>query len=100
MGSVASQFIQRTYQQPYRSAVTRRSPQEKSAEKMDVIDSYNNFIWALARKFTNSGAEAEAAAKEIFADIQRFAEGGTSLPSTEDRLVARVALRRLLMFLE
>jgi hypothetical protein len=95
--SLTSQFIQRTYRQPYRPSVAGK---RADALPQLTADSYNDFIWSLARKFTNSRAEAEAAAQEIFTDIRRFIERGPHTQSFEDRLVARVALRRLLKFLE
>jgi len=65
MASSQAQFIQRTYQQPYRSAA------QGNAGLRDRADSYHEFIWALARKFTNSQPEAEAAAQE---DVCRYSE--------------------------
>ena len=47
------------------------------ADKIAVkncIDTYGGLIWALAKKFTATGAEAEEAVCEIFLDIWRYAE--------------------------
>lgn len=93
MSSAQTQFIQRTYQQPYRPAVLGIAVKDRA-------DSYEDFIWALARKFTNSRREAEAAAQEMFADIDRDSKREAYVRRTEDRLIARIALRRLLKFLE
>lgn len=94
MASAQTQFIQRTYQQPYRPAAQANSSVRGRG------DSYNDFIWALARKFTNSRAEAAAAAQEMFEDIRSYSKSGQRVPATEDRLIAYIALRRLLKFLE
>jgi hypothetical protein len=81
------QFIQQTYRQPY---------PRKIAEDAGVY-TYDDFVWKLARKFTNSNEEAAAAADEMFNDIRRCAEG--SERPTETRLTAKIAFRRLLKFL-
>lgn len=94
MASAETQFIQRTYQQPYRPAA------QGNAGLRNRADSYNEFIWALARKFTNSRAEAAAAAREMFDDIQSYSQSGQRGPAAEDHLIAHIALRRLLKFLE
>lgn len=66
----------------------------------DCIDAYGNFIWALARKFTASNEEAEAAALEIFADIWRYAERADQPPTAENLLIALIARRRLIKRLQ
>jgi RNA polymerase sigma-70 factor (ECF subfamily) len=60
------------------------------------IDTYGNFIWALARKFTNSTEEAEAAVQEIFLDIWRYSISGDKTQSIEEKLIALIAFRRLI----
>lgn len=62
--------------------------------------SHDDFVWKLARKFTNSNEEAVAAAEEMFADIRRCAEGVDGVPPIESRLTAKIAFRRLLKFLQ
>jgi len=84
------QFIRQTYRQPY---------PRKIAEDVGVY-SYDDFVWKLARRFTNSNEEAEAAVEEMFTDIRRCAEGGEREPPIETRLTARIAFRRLLKFLQ
>jgi len=64
------------------------------------IDTYGNFIWALARKFTASREEAEAATQEIFIDIWRYSELGDKSQSAEDVLIALIARRRLIKHLQ
>ena len=97
MTGSAVEFIRETYRQPYRPSILKKS------EKMNVgsqVDPYAAFICALAKKFTNSTEEAEAAVREMFRDIQRFEESGVHPRTIEDRLSTRIALRRLLKFLE
>ncbi|MCY7348420.1 MAG: hypothetical protein LH614_19675 [Pyrinomonadaceae bacterium] len=62
----------------------------------DCVDIYGNFVWALARKFTASTEEAEAAAQAIFIDIWRYAERGDRIQSAENVLIALIARRRLI----
>jgi DNA-directed RNA polymerase specialized sigma24 family protein len=100
MNGLSTQFITRTYQQPYRPARLQRIAKNGKTALSDSADTYKDFIWALARKFTNSPEEAKAAVQEMFADIQRCAEKGDLITSNEDRLVARIAWRRLIRFLQ
>ena len=66
----------------------------------DCVDTYGNFIWALARKFTHSRTEAETAVQEIFIDIWRYAERVDKTQSTENMLIALIARRRLVKYLQ
>jgi len=76
----------------------RISNKDKTAVK-DCVDTYGNFIWALARKFTASREEADTAAQEIFTDIWRYAERADKVPSAESLLIAEIARRRLIKHL-
>jgi hypothetical protein len=89
MSSIEAESIRQTYQQAtgMRSRDARR-------------DSHAEFVWKLARKFTNSNEEAMAAAEEMFADIRRCAEEAEEMPPIEERLTARIAFRRLLKLLQ
>jgi len=66
----------------------------------DCVDTYGNFIWALARKFTASTDEAEAAAQEIFTDIWRYSECANKSQSAESVLIAQIARRQLIRYLQ
>jgi len=77
----------------------RIAKKDKTAVK-DCVDTYGNFIWALARKFTRSPEEAEAATQEIFTDIWRYTERADRPQSSEDMLVAMIARRRLIKNLQ
>ena len=104
METLGTQFIQRTYRQPYRSAtaeqVAAKSKTSDGTPFDESVGSYNEFVWALAQKFTNSREEAQAAVQEMQTDIQRCAERGVFIPSNEDHLVALISWRRLLRFLQ
>ena len=60
---------------------------------------YTKIIQALALKFTNSSEEAEAAAREMFDDIYRYSERGLMVRLDEQQLISRIALRRLIKYL-
>ena len=77
----------------------RIAKKDKTAVR-DCINTYGNFIWALARKFTRSPEEAEAATQEIFTDIWRYAERIDKTQAAEDMLVAMIARRRLIKYLQ
>jgi ribosomal protein S20 len=99
MAISATQVIQRTYS-PYRPAVLKRVENKDNKSFDDPTEFHNDFVWALAKKFTNSPEEAEAAVQEMLGDIQRCAEKGIIVKSNEERLIARIAWRRLLKFLQ
>lgn len=86
----------RTIQKTETSTILRRIAEKDKTAVKDCIDTYGNYIWALARKLTASRAEAEAATEEIFIDIWRYCEREPDTRSTEEKLVAMIALRRLI----
>lgn len=92
MTALATRTIQK--KQPL-NILQRIAEKDKTAVK-DCIDAYGNFIWTLARKFTASKEEAEAAAQEIFIDIWGYSERTGQTPSSEEKLIAAIALRRLI----
>ena len=73
----------------------RIAERDKNAVK-DCIDAHGNLIWALARKYTASREEAEAATAEIFTDIWQYAERARNAEAVEEKLIAMIALRRLI----
>ena len=92
MTTLASRTIQKTKSLTILQRIARK---DKTAVK-ECVDTYGNFIWALARKFTRSREEAEAAAQKIFTDIWRHAERDDQSPSAENLLIALIARRRLI----
>lgn len=79
--------------------ILQRIANKDKTAVQDCVNAYGDFIWALARKFTASGEEAEAAVKEIFIDIWRYAERGDNTESAENLLIALIARRRLIRYL-
>ncbi len=77
-------------------SIIRRIAEKDKTAVQDCIDTYGNFIWTLARKFTNSTEEAEAATRKIFMDIWRYAEGGGKTETAENLLITQIARRRLI----
>ena len=67
---------------------------DKTAVK-DCLDIYGNPIWALARKYTDSLDEAEAATQEIFLDIWRYARRCNPAEPNEAAFICLLARRRL-----
>ena len=86
----------RTIQKTETSTILRRIAEKNKTAVKDCIDAYGNFIWALARKLTASTEEAETATEEIFIDIWQYCERSRSTQSTEKKLIAMIALRRLI----
>jgi RNA polymerase sigma-70 factor (ECF subfamily) len=91
----ATQTIQETKSL---TILQRIANKDKTAAR-DCIDTYGNFIWALARKFTQSTEEAEAATLEIFQDIWRYSKRGDGPQSAEDKVISQIA-RRLIKHLQ
>jgi len=93
MNALAARTIQKTGTS---TILQRISERDKTAVK-DCIDAYGNFIWALAKKFTRSSEEASRATEEIFIDIWQHSERvGDNQSVVEEKLIARIALRRLI----
>jgi len=96
MTALATRTIQKT--KPL--TILQRIAEKDKTAVVDCLDTYGNFIWALARKFTTSTEEAEAAAQEIFIDIWRYSERADKLESAENFLIALIARRRLIKHLQ
>ncbi len=86
----------RTIEKTEPSTILRRIAEKDKTAVKDCIDTYGNFIWALARKLTASREKAEAATEEIFIDIWRYCERARDTQSIEKKLIAMIALRRLI----
>lgn len=78
------------------STILKRIAEKDKTAVKDCIDKYGNFIWTLARKFTRSPEEAAKATEEIFTDIWHCCGQARSAQSAEEKLIARIALRRLI----
>ena len=90
----------RTIQQTKSSTILQRIENKDRTAVRDCIEAYGNFIWALAKKFTASTEEAEAATLEIFQDIWRYSERGDKRQSAEDMVISQIARRRLIRYLQ
>ena len=96
MTGLATQTIKKTKPLNILQRITNK---DQTAVK-DCVDTYGNFIWALAKKFTASREEAEAAAQEIFNDIWRYSERADKSQSAESVMIALIARRRLMKHLQ
>ncbi len=90
----------RTTQKKKSLTILQRIAEKDQTAVKDCFDTYGDFIWALASKFTASREEAEAAAQEIFVDIWRHAESDDQPQFTEKHLIALIARRRLIKHLQ
>lgn len=86
MTGLATQTITKTRSL---TILQRIANKDRTAVK-DCIDTYGNFIWALARKLIASTKEAELAKQEIFIDIWQFAERGDKTHFAENILIALI----------
>jgi len=96
MTALATRTIQKT--EPL--TILQRIANKDKTAVVDCVDTYGNFIWALARKFTASREEAEAATQEIFTDIWQYAERIESKQYDENVLIGLIAKRRLIRYLQ
>lgn len=62
----------------------------------DCVAAHGNLVWALARKYTDTLEEAEAATEQIFRDIWLYAEHCDPTVSDESAFIYRIAGRRLI----
>ncbi len=90
----------RTIQKTKTLTILQRVAERDKAAVKECIDTYGNFIWALASKFTASTEEAEAATQEIFIDIWQYSERTDKTQTVEEKLIAMIALHRLIKYLQ
>jgi len=95
-----STLATRTIQKKEPLTILQRIDEKDPTAVKDCIDAYGNFVWALARKFTASTEEAEAATQEIFIDIWRCAGRANQAQSAEKLLIALIARRQLIKYLQ
>lgn len=77
------------------TTVLPKIAQADQSAVQECINVYGNMIWALAKQFTCSAADAEKAVPEIFNDIWRNAEFCDLEISDEPVWIALIARRRL-----
>lgn len=99
MAAIAIQTVQRSVPGISKVSIFQRIANREKVAVALCIDTYGIFIWALAKKFTASREEAEAATQEIFIDIWRFAERDDFSQTDDDQLVSLIARRRLFKYL-
>ena len=90
----------RTIEKTKHLTILQRIANKDQTAVEDCIDAYGNFIWTLARKFTASTEEAEAATQEIFIDIWRYSQRTDKLQTAESVLIGLIARRRLIKYLQ
>ena len=67
-----------------------------SAAVKECMDAYGGLVWSLARRFTESAADAEDATQEIFLEIWRSAARYDPSMGKETTFIATIARRRLI----
>lgn len=60
------------------------------------MDTYGGLVWSLARRFSDSVADAEDASQEIFLEIWKSANRYDSSMGKESTFIATIARRRLI----
>jgi RNA polymerase sigma-70 factor (ECF subfamily) len=62
----------------------------------EVLDLYSGLVWALARRFSTTQADAEDAVQEIFLDVWKCAGRYDAAVASEATFIAMIARRRLI----
>jgi len=62
----------------------------------ECMDTYGGLVWSLARRFTQSAADAEDATQEIFLEIWKSAARYDSSMGKESTFITTIARRRLI----
>lgn len=78
-----------------RQVLTRIAAGDQSAVR-DLIDTYGDLIWSLARHFTNSHAESEEAVQDIFIYLWQKAGMYEPAAGAEDTFISVLTRRRLI----
>ena len=78
------------------SAILQRIADNDIIAAKELIDSYGNFIYSLAKKFTATHEDAEDAVQEIFLELWRHAGRFDPQKSSEIGFIALIAKRKLI----
>lgn len=62
----------------------------------ECMETYGSLVWSLARRFTESAADAEDASQEIFLEIWKSAHRFDESMGKESTFIATIARRRLI----
>ncbi|MEO6656267.1 MAG: hypothetical protein ABIO36_09320 [Pyrinomonadaceae bacterium] len=91
-----SAFEMRTIKETEASTILQRIAAKDKTAINDCLAAYGNFVWALAKNLTPSRGEAETVTEQIFTDIWQYCERPFNSQSSEKKVIAMIAVRRLL----
>src|SRR5690606_28395381 len=77
------------------SVFERIASGDDSAVK-ECMDGFGGLVWSLARRYSESLADAEDAVQEIFLELWKHADRYDAAAGTEAAFVATIARRRLI----
>ena len=92
MSALATGTIEKTSDLTILQRIAER---DKTAVE-ECVDAYGDFIWSLARKYTATSEAAARVTEEIFTDIWQYRDSACGARPSEEKLIAMIALRRLL----
>lgn len=78
------------------STILKRIAENDKLAAIELFNSYGNFIYSLAKKFTYTHEDAEDAVQEIFIEIWKHAGRFDPQKSSEISFIALVAKRKLI----
>jgi RNA polymerase sigma-70 factor (ECF subfamily) len=67
-----------------------------AAAVKECIDTYGGLVWSLARRYSESAADAEDASQEIFLEVWKSAARYEASMGKESTFIATIARRRLI----
>ena len=91
MQAIAVQTSQRNNS----SAILQRIAQRDKTALRESINNYGDWIWSMAKKFTDSTEDAEAVTQEIFLNIWRYAARFEQTNFDELDFITIIARRQL-----
>ena len=89
-------FETRTIDERETTTILQRIAAKDKTAINECLGAYGNFVWALAKKLTPSREEAETVTEQIFTDIWQYCERPFNSQSSEKKVIAMIAVRRLL----
>ena len=88
--------ILRTMTEPSASTILQRVAAGDQSGVRECLDRYGGLVWSLARRLSNTEADAEDAVQEIFLEVWKSAERYDPEIASEVTFIAMIARRRLI----
>lgn len=81
---------------PAGSTILQRVAVGELSATRECLDRYGDLVWAMARRYLRSRADAEDAVQDVFIDVWRSAARYDSSMGSETTFIATIARRRII----